>query len=184
MLALNWQLGLAVLVMLPLLWVITNLFSRWARNAFRKTRETISDVSANLEEELGGVKVGQAFNRTDENVRRFAARNAANRDANVSATAVTSAFAPTMDVLSTLDMALVAAMGGAMAVSGQITVGVVVSFLQYVQNFFRPLQTVAQLWTMTQSALAAAERVLACWICSRWCRMSPMPSRRRISRAG
>ncbi len=159
MLALNWQLGLAVLVMLPLLWVITNLFSRWARNAFRKTRETISDVSANLEEELGGVKVAQAFNRTDENVRRFAARNAANRDANVSATAVTSAFAPTMDVLSTLDMALVAAMGGAMAVSGQITVGVVVSFLQYVQNFFRPLQTVAQLWTMTQSALAAAERV-------------------------
>ncbi|NMC79567.1 MAG: ABC transporter ATP-binding protein, partial [Chloroflexi bacterium] len=159
MLALNWQLGLAVLVMLPILWVITNLFSRWARNAFRKTRETIGDVSANLEEELGGVKVAQAFNRTDENVRRFAARNAANRDANVSATAVTSAFAPTMDVLSTLDMALVAAMGGAMAVSGRITVGVVVSFLQYVQNFFRPLQTVAQLWTMTQSALAAAERV-------------------------
>lgn len=159
MLSLNWQLGLAVLVMLPVLWLTTGFFSRWARSAFRKTRQTLGDVSANLEEELGGVKVAQAFNRTDENVRRFAARNAANRDANVSATAVTSAFAPAMDVLSTLDMALVAAMGGVMAISGRISVGVVVSFLQYVQNFFRPLQTVAQLWTMTQSALAAAERV-------------------------
>jgi ATP-binding cassette, subfamily B, multidrug efflux pump len=119
----------------------------------------LGDVSAGLEEELGGVKVAQAFNRTGENVRRFAERNAANRDANVSATAVTSAFTPAMDVLSMVDMALVAAVGGALAISGTISVGVVVAFLQYVQNFFRPIQTVAQMWTSAQSALAAAERV-------------------------
>jgi ATP-binding cassette subfamily B protein/subfamily B ATP-binding cassette protein MsbA len=159
MLLVSWQLGLAVLVMVPVLLLVTRVFSRWARQAFRQTRETIGDVSANLEEELGGVKVAQAFNRTDENVRRFAARNAANRDANVSANAVTSGFAPTMDVLSTLDLALVAGMGGAMAVRGMITVGVLVAFIQYVQNFFRPIQTVTQLWTIAQSAFAAAERV-------------------------
>jgi ATP-binding cassette subfamily B multidrug efflux pump len=159
MLSLNWELGLAVLVMVPVLLLTTNLFSRLARNAYRKTRTTIGDVSANLEEELGGVKVAQAFNRTDVNMRRFAERNAANRDANVNATAVTSAFSPAMDLLSTLDTALVAAMGGAMAISGRISVGVVVSFLQYVQNFFRPIQTVAQMWTLAQSGFAAAERI-------------------------
>ncbi len=159
MLALSWQLGLAVLVVVPALLITTNVFARWARRAFKRTRETLGDVSADLEEELGGVKVAQAFNRTDENVRRFAERNAANRDANVNATAVTSAFAPTMDLISTLDTALIAGMGGAMAISGQVSIGVVVSFLQYVQNFFRPIQTVAQLWTMAQSAFAAAERV-------------------------
>jgi ATP-binding cassette, subfamily B, multidrug efflux pump len=62
-------------------------------------------------------------------------------------------------VLSTLDMALVAALGGALAIAGVISVGTVVAFLQYVQNFFRPIQTVAQMWTMAQSAFAAAERV-------------------------
>lgn len=159
MLALNWEMALAVLVMLPVLLLATNAFSKLARNAFRKTRTTIGDVSADLEEELGGVKVAQAFNRTDTNVRRFTERNAANRDANVNATAVTSAFSPTMDVLSTLDMALVAAMGGAMVIAGNLSVGVVVAFLQYVQNFFRPLQMVAQMWTMSQSAFAGAERV-------------------------
>jgi ATP-binding cassette, subfamily B, multidrug efflux pump len=159
MMLLNWQLGLAVLIMVPVLFLVTNQFSRWARRAFRRTRETIGDVSAGLEEELGGVKVAQAFNRTGENVRRFAERNAANRDANVNATAITSAFTPTMDVLSMVDMALVAALGGAMAISGTISVGVVVAFLQYVQNFFRPIQTVAQMWTSAQSAMAAAERV-------------------------
>jgi ATP-binding cassette, subfamily B, multidrug efflux pump len=159
MLALNWILGLAVLVVVPVLLVVTRIFSNMARQAFRRTRTTIGDVSAELEEELSGVKVAQAFNRTEENVRRFSQRNAANRDANVSATAVTSGFAPTMDVLSTLDMALVAAVGGALAIRGMISVGTVVAFLQYVQNFFRPIQTVAQLWTTAQSAFAAAERV-------------------------
>lgn len=159
MLALNWMLGLAVLVMVPVLLVTTRIFSTWARTAFRKTRTTIGDVSAELEEELGGVKVAQAFNRTDENIRKFAERNAANRDANVNANTVTSAFAPAMDVLSTIDTALVAGMGGALAISGVISVGVVIAFLQYVQSFFRPIQSVAQLWTMAQSAFAAAERV-------------------------
>jgi ATP-binding cassette subfamily B protein/subfamily B ATP-binding cassette protein MsbA len=159
MLALNVPLGLAVLGMVPVLWFTTRQFSRLARRAFRRTRETIGDVSAGLEEELGAVKVAQAMNRTGENIRRFSARNAANRDANVSANAVTSAFAPAMELLSTLDMALVAAMGGALAIQGTISVGVVIAFLQYVQNFFRPIQTVAQLWTSAQSAFAAAERV-------------------------
>ena len=159
MLAINWRLGLAVLVVVPVLWVVTRLFSAWARMAFRKTRTTIGDVSANLEEELGGVKIAQAFSRTDENVRRFAERNAANRDANISANAVTSAFAPAMDILSALDLALVAALGGWFVVRGVASLGTMIAFIQYVQNFFRPIQTVAQLWTSAQSAFAAAERV-------------------------
>lgn len=159
MFLLNWQLALAVLAIVPLMLLATTFFARRARQAFRRTRTTIGDVSADLQEELGGVKVTQAFNRGDLNIRRFVERNAANRDANVNANAITSAFAPTMDVLSTLDTAIVAALGGYMAVQGAITVGVVVSFLQYVQNFFRPVQTVAQIWTLAQSAFAAAERV-------------------------
>ncbi|HEX6303390.1 MAG TPA: ABC transporter ATP-binding protein, partial [Anaerolineales bacterium] len=159
MLALNWQLALAVLAIVPVMALTTTQFARLARNAFRKTRATIGDVSADLQEELGGVKVSQAFNRSDLNIQRFAQRNAANRDANVTANAVTSAFAPAMDVLSTIDMAIVAGYGGYLAITGAVSVGLVVAFLQYVQNFFRPIQTVAQIWTAAQSAFAAAERV-------------------------
>lgn len=159
MFALNWQMALAALLIVPVMLVATNLFARSARRAFRRTRTTIGDVSADLQEELGGVKVSQAFNRSEANIRRFEERNAANRDANVSANAVTSAFAPTMDVLSTLDTAIVAGYGGFLAVQGAVSVGVVVAFLQYVQGFFRPIQTVASIWTIAQSAFAAAERV-------------------------
>jgi ATP-binding cassette subfamily B multidrug efflux pump len=159
MFVLHWQLALAALAIVPIMVLATTQFARIARRAFRKTRKTIGDVSADLQEELGGVKVAQAFNRGELNIRRFAERNAANRDANVSANAVTSAFAPAMDVLSTIDTAIIAGYGGYLAVERAVSVGIVVAFLQYVQNFFRPIQTVAQIWTLAQSAFAAAERV-------------------------
>lgn len=159
MIFLNQKLAFAALAIVPVMILTTGYFAQMARQAFRKARSTLGDVSADLQEELGGVKVAQAFNRTDRNVRQFSSRNAANRDANVQANTVTSAFAPAMDVLSTVDTAIVVGYGGYLAVSGAVTVGVVVAFLQYVQNFFRPIQTVAQVWTLAQSAFAAAERV-------------------------
>jgi ATP-binding cassette subfamily B multidrug efflux pump len=159
MLAMQWQLALGALAVVPLMLLTTGKFSKMARQAFRKTRQTIGDVSAELQEELDGVKVAQAFSRENLNIRRFAERNAANRDANVSANAVTSAFAPAMDVLSTVDTAIVAGYGGYLAVQGVVSVGVVVAFIQYVQSFFRPIASITQLWTVIQSAFAAAERV-------------------------
>ena len=159
MLLLDWRLGLATLSIVPVMLITTGAFARMARRAFRRTRSTIGDVSSELQEELGGVKVAQAFNRTEENIDRFSERNAANRDANVQANTVTSAFAPAMDILSTIDTAIVAGVGGFLAIQGAVTIGVVVAFLQYVQNFFRPIQTVAQMWTIAQSAFAGAERI-------------------------
>ncbi len=155
----DWRLALAALSVVPVMFLLTNLFSRWSRRAFRQTRETIGDVSAEIEEQVTGVKVAQAFNRTRLNIRQFAARNAANRDANVSANAITSAFGPTMNLLATLDTALVAGYGGYLAILGTVSVGTVVAFIQCVQRFFRPVQAVAQTWTLAQTVFAAAERV-------------------------
>jgi ATP-binding cassette subfamily B protein/subfamily B ATP-binding cassette protein MsbA len=159
MFLLDWRLALASLAVVPLMFLMTKIFSGLARTAFRKTRTTIGDVSAEMEEQVSGVKVAQAFNRTEVNVRQFSERNAANRNANVSANAVTSAFGPAMEVLATISTALVAALGGYLAILGLVTVGTVVAFIQYVQNFFRPIATVSQMWTLAQSAFAAAERV-------------------------
>ncbi len=159
MFSIDWRLSLAVIIILPFMLFTTSFFSTVARRAFRKTRTTIGDVSAELQEELGGIKVAQAFNRGDLNIRRFAERNAANRDANVNANAITSAFTPAMDILSTIDLAIVGGLGGWLAIQGLISVGVVVTFIGYSQNFFRPIQMITQMWTIAQSAMAAAERI-------------------------
>lgn len=159
MFALHWPLALAAGSMIPVMLLTIDFFARRARRAFRKTRETIGDVSADLQEDIAGIKVAQAFNRTALNQARFAQRNAANRDANVGATAVTSAFSPAMDVLSTVSTAIVILYGGFLAMQGQVTVGLVVAFLGYVQQFFWPIQQVSQLYTQAQAAMAGGERI-------------------------
>jgi ATP-binding cassette subfamily B multidrug efflux pump len=161
MIALDWRLALASFVVIPVMLWMTGLFSQLSRRAFRRTRATIGDVSADIQEEIAGVKVAQAFTRTALNQQRFAERNAANRDANVNATAITSAFMPAVDILSTVAVAIVAGFGGWLVLQDAVTIGVVVAFLTYVQQFFRPVQALSAFYTTAQSALAAAERIFA-----------------------
>jgi ATP-binding cassette subfamily B protein/subfamily B ATP-binding cassette protein MsbA len=161
MIALDWRLALASFVVIPVMIWMTGLFSQLSRRAFRRTRATIGDVSADIQEEIAGVKVAQAFTRTALNQQRFAERNAANRDANVNATAITSAFMPAVDILSTIAVAIVAGFGGWLVLQNAVTIGVVVAFLTYVQQFFRPVQALSAFYTTAQSALAAAERIFA-----------------------
>jgi ATP-binding cassette subfamily B protein/subfamily B ATP-binding cassette protein MsbA len=161
MFSLSWQLALATFAILPFMFVASIFLSRRARRAFRVTRQTIGSVSADLEENISGVRVAQAFAREGENIERFDELNRANRDANVSAEGVVAAFSPTLDVLSTVGLAIVIGFGGYLALQDPplITVGVIVSFLVYVRRFFHPIQQLAQLYAQLQSALAGSERI-------------------------
>ena len=159
MLLIEWRLALACYLIIPVMVFTTSAFAGRARAAFRRARETTGDVSATLQEEIVGIRESQAFGRTERNIAEFRARNAANRDANVQATAVTSGFAPAMDVLSTLATALVIGFGSYLVFEEQTTVGVVAAFLIYVQQFFRPVQLASQVYTQAQAALAGGERI-------------------------
>ncbi|HIK16049.1 MAG TPA: ABC transporter ATP-binding protein [Leptolyngbyaceae cyanobacterium M33_DOE_097] len=159
MLLINLQLGLLSNLAIPLMIFTTGLFARWARVRFRVTRKTIGELSARLEEDIGSVREAQAFNRIQLNIEEFSQLNAANRDANVQAVAITAAFLPSIDFLNTLATAGVLAYGGYLAVTGAATVGVVTSFLLYVQQFFRPIQILSQFYTQAQSAFAGLERI-------------------------
>ncbi len=159
MLQLNVRLALASYTILPVMIVATVFFSQRARRAFRRTRETIGQVSTELEEGISGVKVVQAFSREEISQARFAQASAADRDANVQAVGITSAFSPTLDVLSTVAMAIVAGYGGYLVVNDLVTVGIIVTFINYVSRFYEPIRAVSMIYANLQSALAGAERI-------------------------
>ncbi len=159
MLLLDFRLALASLAIIPLMLATTAFFARRARRAFRTTRETVGDVTAGLEREITGIREAQAFGRTHLSVARFREQNAANRTANVQAVAITSAFAPAIDLLSTAATAVVIGYGSWLAFNNGLTVGVVAAFLLYVQQFFRPIQLASVVYTQAQSALAGGERI-------------------------
>ena len=160
MFTLDWRLSIATLLILPVMFGVTFYFSRLVREVSRLTRRTLGQLSSSLEEGLSSVREAQAFARTALNIQLFEEDNAANRDANIEAAHITSAFAPTMDVLSTIAKAIVAGVGGWMAFGGLVTVGLVVAFINYTDQFFRPVQQISGLYTQMQSAFAACERVV------------------------
>jgi ATP-binding cassette subfamily B protein len=130
-------------------------------------REEIGSVNSELQETISAVREVQAFNRADENIENFKEVNAANRDANVRAVSFTSALAPALEALSYVALAIVVGVGGWILLSGgvffgtTVTLGLVVTFLQYVQRFNQPIQQIAVLWTNIQNAIAGGERIFS-----------------------
>ncbi len=164
MLALNWRLALISMSVLPFMLLSTLYFSRRARVAARLAREKVGAVSSELEENISGVRVVQAFGREGESIREFRRVNAASRDANVQTQTVTSAFRPALDIFSTLGIVLVLGGGGLMSLrgaslQGAVTLGTIVTFLGYVRRFFQPVRALGVLYTQVQTAIAAAERI-------------------------
>ena len=159
MLCLNLQLGLFTNLMMPIMLLATAFFARLARAKFRTTRQTISHLSSKVEEDINNIQEVQAFNRVQLNIQEFRKLNAENRNANIQATAITSAFLPTIDLFNTLALAIVLAWGGFLAYRNIMTVGAVTAFLFYVQQFFQPIQIISHFYTQAQSALAGLERI-------------------------
>jgi ATP-binding cassette subfamily B multidrug efflux pump len=165
MLTASLPFALLSLAVSPLMFIATVWFSGQARKAFRKSREEIGNVNAELQETISSVREVQAFNRAEENIEQFKEVNAANRDANVRAVAFTSALGPTLEAFSYLGLAIVTGVGGWYLLTGDtlfgatVTLGLVITFLAYVQRFNQPIQQIAVLWTNIQNAIAGAERI-------------------------
>lgn len=149
----------------PLMFFVTRWLSNQARKAFRKAREEIGSVNANLQENISAVREVQAFNREEENIEQFRVSNDANRTANIRAQAYTSALAPSLEALSYVSIAIVGGVGGFVILGDgvlggtAVSLGLVITFIGYVQQFNRPVQQIAVLWTNLQSAIAGAERI-------------------------
>jgi ATP-binding cassette subfamily B protein len=168
MLQTNVPYALLSLAVVPLMYVATLYFSNMARKAFRKSRQQMGSVNADLQESIAGVREVQAFSREDEAIDDFRRTNAANRDANVRAAAFTSALNPLLEALGYVAIAVVVVVGGLSVLRNEplfgttvISLGTVFVFLQYVQRFNQPIQQIAVLWTNIQSAIAGGERIFS-----------------------
>mgnify|MGYP000925444806 CR=1 FL=1 len=160
MLIMNWRLALLSLSVLPIMVVATVLFGRVARKVYRKTRERNSIMVGRLAEDISAMRVIQAFNEEDRMGREFDAINAANRDANVEAVRLTSAFTPIMELMSTAVTGIILWFGGRAVIQDTLTLGVIVAFLSYTARLFQPVLELSMVFTTWQAAMAGGERVL------------------------
>lgn len=160
MLSLNLRLALLALSVVPLMVLATAVFTHYARLAFRDTREKIGAVVGDLAENIGGMRVIQAFAQEVTAQQRFDQMNRENRDAHVAAVALASAFTPLIDFLGVGATCIVLWIGGQAAARGELTLGVIVAFLAYAGQLFQPIRDLSQVYGTLQSAMAGGEQVI------------------------
>ena len=159
MFLLNWQLALAMTVLMPLMLIITGEVTRRSRAAFRTVQHNLGALNAVMEENITGARVVQAFAREKEVYATFHDVNSRYRKAGMTADIITAALGPMFTTMMTITVAVAALLGGWLAIGGTLEVGVLAAFIIYIMNFFRPMRGIAMLYNQLQSALAGAERI-------------------------
>ncbi len=159
MFAMDFNLALVTLSIIPLLFLFISLWQKRSRQCFVKVRQAISAVNAALQENISGIRVIQSLSREEVNSQRFEQVNRAHLEANLEAARLSAIVTPVMELLMTLATALVIVFGGMSVISGALLVGILVAFTLYIQRFFDPLLTLTMEYAHLQRAIASAARI-------------------------
>ena len=159
MFLLNVYLAVISLVTIPLMALLTRWISKHTRKGFRDQQKNLGLLNGFIEETITGQRVVKAYGRERDVSLKFEEINRDLQSSAIHAQTFALVIAPLMNFVNNLSIAVVAASGGYMAVKNLITVGIIAAFMNYTQQFSRPLNQIANLYNSIQSALAGAERV-------------------------
>ncbi|HEY2295455.1 MAG TPA: ABC transporter ATP-binding protein, partial [Thermoanaerobaculia bacterium] len=156
---LDWRLALVAFSIVPLLFTLTSWFRIRVRQSFREVRVKIARINAFLQEHITGMPVVQLFNGEEKAYQDFDRINAEHRDVNLRSIFYYAVFFPGVELVSSVGVGLLIWIGGGRVVSGAISVGALIAFLQYAQRFYQPLSDLSEKYNILQSAMASSERI-------------------------
>ncbi len=159
MFTLNWVLALVVLGVMPIMVYVTFLFRTKVRDQYRETRKQVARLNSFLQEHVSGMSIVQVFNREKEEMRRFSGINDDHRAAQVKTIFYFALFWPAVDIVGSVALGLVIWFGGLRGMTGGLTLGVLIAFIQYTRQFFEPIRNLSDQYNTLQSAMAGAERI-------------------------
>ena len=153
------QLALVSFLTFPILAIASVAFRVASAGAYRATREKLALVTAYLQETIAGVRVVRAFGQEERHKERLAELNQEYRDVNMKTVYLNAAYFPSVELLSAVATGVILLYGGSQAIEGAVTVGVLVAFVGYLNNFFDPIQQLSQLYTTYQAGMAALDKI-------------------------
>jgi ATP-binding cassette subfamily B protein len=159
LLALNVRLGAAALIPAVGVLVFTQVTAAWIKKKNLKSLQSLGGMSAEIQESLSNFKVIAAFNRLDYFRQKFQEANQRNFDASLGSGLANGIFIPVYGLSLTLAQLIVIGYGMYLIQAANLTVGLLIGFLLYVNSFYFPLRQVAMLWSSFQLALAAIDRI-------------------------
>lgn len=159
MLYLSPLLTLLTFMIVPLMMLGMRWITRRTGPLYKERQKNLGELNGYIEETLSGQRIIKAFSQEERVMREFRERNDAIRQSGFWAQTISGFIPKLMNALNNLGFALVAGVGGILAIRGAITVGVIIVFVEYSRQFTRPLNDLANQWNTLLSAIAGAERV-------------------------
>lgn len=159
MLRINVWMTVCAVLILPVSMIIIQTVMKHSQKFFRQQQEYLGNVNGQVEEVFGGHNIVKVFNKEEAVIREFQETNAKLYDSAWKSQFFSGMMMPVMQFVGNLGYVMVALLGGFLVIKGQIEVGQIQSFFQYIRNFTQPIQQIAQVTNMLQSTAAASERV-------------------------
>lgn len=156
---LNPRLGSAALLPALGVFIFTRLVSPWVKKKNLQALQALGGMSAEIQESLVNFRVIVAFNRRDYFRKKFHEANEANYQASIATGIANNVFLPAYALASSLGQLIVLVYGIALIAGGHLTVGLLIGFFLYVNNFYLPLRQLANVWATLQQSLAALDRI-------------------------
>jgi ATP-binding cassette, subfamily B, multidrug efflux pump len=153
------KLALVSLSVLPFLIYGTFLFRRKVRDMYREIRKLIASMNSFMNEHFSGMNTVQIFSRQKKSFDEFDRINDDHKNAQIRSVFYYAVYYPSVDFLTSTVVALIIWYGGSGVLSGYMTVGILISFIQYTEMFFRPIRDLAEKYNILQTAMASSERV-------------------------
>jgi len=161
MFTLDVQLTLVTLAVLPVLIYATSVFRKAVRNSYRKIRVLIAAINTYIQEHISGISVVQFFVKEKATISEFESINRQHTEENKRSIFYYALFFPVIELLGAAAVGLIIWYGGGRVIQEAITVGVIISFVQYTEMFFRPIRDLAEKYNILQTAMASSERIFA-----------------------
>ena len=159
LLIINLPLGLAALSPALIVWAFTKFSSPWVKRKNAASMKSTGYLSAEIQESLANFKVIIAFNRRDYFRKRFEEANRDNYSKSVQAGVANNVFTPVYTLAANFGQLIVLTFGIFLIVKGHFSLGLLISFISYVTNFYNPLRQLAALWANFQVAMAGWDRI-------------------------
>jgi ATP-binding cassette subfamily B protein len=159
MLHTSWQVTLATIIVLPLLFTATVIFRKKVRIVYSEVRRQIGRMNSFLNEYLTGITTIQLYSQEKEQFNAFDTINTAHKDVQIRSIFYYAVFFPVVEMTSAIALSLILWYTSRTIFSGDMTLGILIAFTQYAEMFFRPIRDLTEKYNTLQSAIAAAERI-------------------------
>lgn len=156
----DWKLTLVSLGMLPLLLVSTYVFKEKIKTSFQEVRAAVANLSSFVQEHITGMTVVQLYGAEAREYRNFKAINQEHRDANVRSVLYYAIYFPVAEVIGAAGTGLLVWYGARGILQDEISLGMLIAFILYIQMFFRPIRAIADRFNTLQMGIVSTERIL------------------------